>query len=76
MTQKRVYAILSLHVKTYRAVAQGFSVLVWGTRGRQFKSAQPDLIIYPARTYSLQDFFCIFVTKFVTTPLHSLEFLH
>ena len=26
-----------------RAVAQGFSVHVWGTWGRRFKSAQPDL---------------------------------
>ena len=25
-----------------RAVAQGFSVLDWGSRGRRFKSAQPD----------------------------------
>jgi hypothetical protein len=26
----------------YRAVAQSGSALVWGTRGRRFKSAQPD----------------------------------
>lgn len=26
----------------FRAVAQGFSVHVWGTWGRRFKSAQPD----------------------------------
>lgn len=26
----------------FRAVAQGFSVQVWGTWGRRFKSAQPD----------------------------------
>ena len=38
----------------FRAVAQGFSVLVWGTRGRRFKSVQPD---NPVRNYSLQDFF-------------------
>ena len=27
-----------------RAVAQGFSVHVWGTWGRRFKSAQPDIL--------------------------------
>lgn len=28
----------------FRAVAQGFSVQVWGTWGRRFKSAQPDIM--------------------------------
>ena len=42
---------------TVRAVAQGFSVHVWGTWGRRFKSAQPDIINYPVRINFLQDFF-------------------
>ena len=34
-------SFFSVHNRT-RAVAQRFSVLVWGTRGRRFKSAQPE----------------------------------
>ena len=30
------------HVATVRGVAQPGSVLVWGTRGRKFKSCRPD----------------------------------
>ena len=34
--------VLFVFTDTKRAVAQGFSVRVWGTRGRWFKSTQPD----------------------------------
>jgi hypothetical protein len=34
--------IFAPHFNANRAVAQGFSVQVWGTWGRRFKSAQPD----------------------------------
>ena len=56
LTQKPFYDIVApcQVTDTFRAVAQGFSVRVWGTRGRRFKSVQPD---YPVRNLSLQDFF-------------------
>lgn len=36
------YVLASVATHRTRAVAQGFSVQVWGTWGRRFKSAQPD----------------------------------
>ena len=41
----------------FRAVAQGFSVHVWGTWGRRFKSAQPDF--EGAVSYSAPFFFVV-----------------
>lgn len=38
----RVRGALTLHA---RAVAQSGSALVWGTRGRRFKSGQPDQFV-------------------------------